>query len=168
MHGELVRTALQWAAELHAGQCRRDGSLVIDHVLAVAEDVLGYCEADPEVVAAAVLHDVVEKTETTVPQIAGAFGPRVARLVEAVTVPPGMTPDQALAQAIEAGQEALLLRLCDRLDGVRRSPGRPPADRQRFVETARRVHLPAAREHWPRLAEALARAIADASAPPSG
>ena len=150
----LVRDAFGSAAQLHAGQIRRDGALVFDHVLGAAANAVAAGEGDPEVIAAALLHDVVEKTHTTAADLGERFGPRVAHLVDVLTKRPAEDSETAVRRALEAGREALLLRLCDRLDGLRRSAGRDPGSREHFIATARQVHLPVAEEHFPSLAAA--------------
>jgi hypothetical protein len=73
------------AAQAHDGQERAaDGAPFIVHPLEVGLLLhgLGY---DNELVAAGVLHDVVEKGAMTVEAVADAFGPRVAGIVAALT-----------------------------------------------------------------------------------
>lgn len=83
---ELVKDALETARRSHAGQWRRgsDGRPFIDHPVAVAELMLEYRQGD-EVVAAALLHDVVEKSEASVGGIRERFGDVVGDLVETMT-----------------------------------------------------------------------------------
>ena len=73
------------AIEAHAGQTRKaDGAPFITHPLEVGLLLhgLGY---DDDVVSAGILHDVVEKGGMTMESVTGAFGPRVAEMVEALT-----------------------------------------------------------------------------------
>lgn len=83
---DLVRDALETARSTHAGQLRRgsDGHPYIDHPLAVAEILVKYRYGD-EVVAAGLLHDVVEKSDTGIDDVRERFGDVVADLVEALT-----------------------------------------------------------------------------------
>jgi (p)ppGpp synthase/HD superfamily hydrolase len=83
---ELVRDALETARRAHAGQLRRgsDGRPFIDHPIAVTEHLIQHGHPD-EVLAAALLHDVVEKSETEPSQVRERFGDTVADLVEAMT-----------------------------------------------------------------------------------
>jgi (p)ppGpp synthase/HD superfamily hydrolase len=83
---ELVRDSLETARRAHAGQLRRgsDGLPYIEHPLAVAEILVGHRYGD-HVLAAALLHDVVEKSETEASEIRERFGDRVADLVDAMT-----------------------------------------------------------------------------------
>jgi (p)ppGpp synthase/HD superfamily hydrolase len=83
----LVRNAYRYAALCHAGQVKdSDGSPYVDHLVAVARLVeqAGY---DDDVIAAALLHDVVEKADTTVDDVRTEFGDDVADLVAAMTEP---------------------------------------------------------------------------------
>lgn len=83
---ELVGNALQTATRAHAGQLRRgsDGLPYIDHPVAVAE-LLATLNYEDEVLAAALLHDVVEKSEIEMDEVRERFGDRVASLVDALT-----------------------------------------------------------------------------------
>ena len=76
----LVRHAYAFAEHAHRGQRRKDGQAYISHPVRVARLLAerGYGE---EVLAAALLHDVVEDTPVTLPEVRQAFGARVAELV---------------------------------------------------------------------------------------
>jgi (p)ppGpp synthase/HD superfamily hydrolase len=82
----LIRAAYEKAGAAHSGQVRNGsgGLPYIEHPTAVAArlDRHGYGE---EVVAAALLHDVVEDSETTVEELRDEFGDRVAELVAALS-----------------------------------------------------------------------------------
>jgi (p)ppGpp synthase/HD superfamily hydrolase len=78
----LVASALAVASEAHAGQVRNGsgGRPYIEHPQGVAALLAEHGFAD-EVLAAALLHDVVEDSETTVAQLRQRFGEPVAALV---------------------------------------------------------------------------------------
>jgi (p)ppGpp synthase/HD superfamily hydrolase len=82
----LVRAALEKARSAHAGQVRNGsgGLPYVEHPIAVAArlDEHGYSE---EVLAAALLHDVVEDSGTTLDEIREEFGEGVAGMVGALT-----------------------------------------------------------------------------------
>jgi (p)ppGpp synthase/HD superfamily hydrolase len=82
----LVRAALEKAREAHAGQVRNGsgGMPYVEHPMTVASrlEEQGYGD---EVLAAALLHDVVEDSETTLEEIRELFGDKVAGLVGALT-----------------------------------------------------------------------------------
>jgi GTP pyrophosphokinase len=121
---DLVREALETARQAHAGQLRQgsDGHPYIDHPVAVAELLieLGHGE---QTIAAALLHDVVEKSETESSEVRERFGDAVADLVEA------LTEDQTIDDYEErkgehrqrvagAGREALAIFAADKLTNV--------------------------------------------------
>lgn len=83
---DLVKDALATARTAHAGQLRRgsDGKPFIAHPLAVAERLAGHRYGD-EVLAGALLHDVVEKSETGIEEVREQFGETVGDLVAAMT-----------------------------------------------------------------------------------
>jgi (p)ppGpp synthase/HD superfamily hydrolase len=83
----LVRNALEQARSDHAGQIRNGsgGMPYIEHPIRVAAilDEEGFGEE--EVLAAALLHDVVEDSETTLDELREKFGAEVVGLVGAMT-----------------------------------------------------------------------------------
>ena len=79
-----MREAYELAYEAHHGP-RRRGETDIDHPVAVAEVLFEYGVTDEEVLAAALLHDVVEDTDTSADEVGERFGERVRRLVEDMT-----------------------------------------------------------------------------------
>jgi hypothetical protein len=80
----LVRHAYEFAARAHDGQRRKDGQAFITHPVRVAR-LLARRGYDDEVLAAALLHDVVEETPVALEEVRAAFGDRVGGLVAAVT-----------------------------------------------------------------------------------
>ena len=81
----LVRDAYELLAAEHEGQMQElNGRPYAEHPVTVAETVSA-AGFDEEVVAAALLHDIVEDTALGVDELEEHFGPRVARLVEAMT-----------------------------------------------------------------------------------
>ena len=161
-----VRRALAWATAEHGDELRKDGSRLIDHVVSVARNVQRFAaDVDrAEMLIAALLHDLVENTAVPLGEVESRFGPGVAHLVDAVTNREGESAADSAFRACDAGRQALLLRLCDRLDGIRRSPGRPPGKARKFLSASREVHLPLADEHFPALADAMGRALDEAEA----
>lgn len=119
-----IRDALETARLAHAGQFRNGGERIpyIDHPLAVAERLATHGFPD-DVLAAALLHDVVEGSEMDVPELRGRFGDPVADLVAA------LTEDEAIEdyarrkgehrrRVAGAGPEALAIYAADKLTNV--------------------------------------------------
>ena len=81
----LVDKAIRFAVEAHAGTERRGkGFPYVIHVLE-AMAIVATMTNDPELLAAAALHDTIEDTDVTVEDLKKQFGPRVAALVEKET-----------------------------------------------------------------------------------
>jgi (p)ppGpp synthase/HD superfamily hydrolase len=82
----LVNAALQKARVAHEGQVRNGsgGMPYVEHPIAVAARLEEHGFGD-EVLAAALLHDVVEDSETTLEELREPFSPEVAGLVGALT-----------------------------------------------------------------------------------
>lgn len=82
---ELVSEAIEFAVKVHDGMRRKKSELpYILHPLEVAV-IVGTMTSDQNVIAAAVLHDVVEDTNTKIEEIENKFGRRVTELVSAET-----------------------------------------------------------------------------------
>jgi len=116
--------AIEFAAKAHGGQYRKRTQLpYILHPLNVTR-ILIECGASPEVIIAGVLHDVVEDTAVTLPEIRAQFGERVAALVQGMSEPNRQdaweTRKRAKLAAMEtAPQDILWIELADRLDNIR-------------------------------------------------
>jgi GTP diphosphokinase / guanosine-3',5'-bis(diphosphate) 3'-diphosphatase len=129
----LLLKALAFAAHKHRDQRRKDAeaSPYINHPIALANVLVNEGGVnDIDVLCAALLHDTLEDTDTSVAELEGAFGRRIARIVEEVT------DDKALAKAerkrmqIEhapgLSPEAKLVKLADKICNVRDVAERPP------------------------------------------
>ncbi len=81
---DLLRHAYVFAANRHQGQVRRSGEAYFTHPLTVAW-ILAEMELDEVAIAAGLLHDLLEDTETTAEELELEFGPDVTRLVVALT-----------------------------------------------------------------------------------
>jgi len=81
---ELVQRAYRTAEQAHHEQTRASGEPYISHCLSVAAILAELC-VPPAVIAAGLLHDTVEDTELTLPDIQRDFGDEIALLVDGVT-----------------------------------------------------------------------------------
>lgn len=108
---------------MHSGQQRGDGRPFVLHPIEVAS-LLYYAGAPDHLIAAGVLHDVLEKTHATAADVGRRFGSRIARLVLAVSdddhIQGYARRKAALRQQVSgAGDEALALFAADKLSKVR-------------------------------------------------
>jgi (p)ppGpp synthase/HD superfamily hydrolase len=120
----LVRDAYELLARKHGGQKQRvNGNPYVEHPLAVARDV-SEAGFEPEMVAAALLHDIVEDSDVTVDELRERFGEQVAGLVEAMTDEGEVEPYERRKalhreRVVAAGPEAAAIFAADKLNNVR-------------------------------------------------
>ena len=81
---ELILRAYKFALEAHKGKKRKSGDEYIIHPIEVVR-ILTELKLDPPSIAAGLLHDTVEDTDTTIQDIEKAFGKEIAKLVDGVT-----------------------------------------------------------------------------------
>ena len=79
-----VEQAYQLASDAHQGQYRLSGEDYICHPVSVAL-ILARMKLDVDCIMAAIMHDVLEDTETTFEDLARLFNDDVAGLVDAVS-----------------------------------------------------------------------------------
>jgi (p)ppGpp synthase/HD superfamily hydrolase len=122
---ELIRDALEMADRAHEGQTRNGsgGMAYIHHPVAVAE-LLAEHGFGEEVIAAALLHDVIEDSETTAEELRRRFGDSVAELVEALSDDESIEPyerrkDEHRRRVAAAGPDALAIYAADKLSNIR-------------------------------------------------
>lgn len=126
---ELIHRAFNIAKGAHAKQTRDSGIPYILHPLAVALIVVTEMrQQNAAIVAAALLHDVVEDTPYTIDNIRDLFGEEVAFLVGAVTKPNKNQQDnyQHILGSVKGDVRVLLLKLSDRLHNMRTLSGLRP------------------------------------------
>jgi (p)ppGpp synthase/HD superfamily hydrolase len=118
-----TRAAVAYASQKHAGQLGTDGGPFIAHPLEVAS-LLQREGAPDHLIAAGVMHDLIEKAGVSDSELHERFGPQIAELVLAVS------EDRRLAtyasrkaalrrQVSSAGDEALTLFAADKLAKLR-------------------------------------------------
>ncbi len=154
MHDEgmgLVLRAARFAAWKHRDQRRKGKGRepYINHPLDLAH-VLWFEGGvqDPVVLAAALLHDTIEDTQTTVQELQGEFGVQVARIVMEVTDEASLNwrvrKKLQVSRARLASPEARQVKLADKICNLRSMVASPPSgwseDRQRaYFDWAKQV-----------------------------
>ena len=118
-----TQAASAYAERMHARQQRADGLPFILHPREVAS-LLEDAGAPDDLVAAGLLHDLIEKTPVTAGDLQERFGPRITGLVLAVTeddrIPRYAERKAALrSQVAGSGEDALTLFAADKLSKVR-------------------------------------------------
>ena len=149
----MIEKAYNMANDAHKGVCRRSGEPYICHPLAVARLVLDL-GMDSESIAAALLHDVVEDTPTTLTDLTAAFGEEVAALVDGVTK---LTKIQfsnieelqaenlrKMLLAMSRDVRVMIIKLCDRLHNMRTGDAWPEQKRRDKARETMEVYAPIA------------------------
>lgn len=140
---EKIKSAYDYAEEMHRGQLRLSGEPYISHPLAVAEIVVGL-GLDTDSVCAALLHDTVEDCadKTNLDALRTRFGADVAMLVDGLTKLVQIDVQDKEEANIENIRKMLLamskdirvifIKLCDRLHNMR-TLGAKPEERRRAI-----------------------------------
>ncbi|APS00062.1 RelA/SpoT family protein [Pajaroellobacter abortibovis] len=125
---DLIRRAYHFSHRVHQGQVRRSGEPYIVHPVGVAA-MIAELKLDSGSVCAALLHDVVEDTLTTMEEIEREFNTEIASLVDGVTKLSkiNFTSKQdreaenfrKMVVAMSRDIRVLLIKLCDRMDNMR-------------------------------------------------
>ena len=120
----LTQEAIAFARARHAGQRRpSDGAPFVVHPLEVAA-MLERSHYPDHVIAAAVLHDVLEDTDVQRSQLEERFGAAVAELVELVSDDPAIADEEERKDDVRmrvrcAGGYALVIFAADKVSKVR-------------------------------------------------
>jgi GTP pyrophosphokinase len=154
---EAVARAVEFAIRWHGDQRRPTGAPYLDHLLEALEVLLrGAGIKDRDVLCAAVLHDVVEDTPSTLAEISSEFGPGVAELVGWVTIPevrPGEDKTAVkltyLRRLAGAPRDAQLVKLADRASNVQTLRNLGPAkQRDYYAQTVTYIMPLASTDPW--------------------
>jgi GTP diphosphokinase / guanosine-3',5'-bis(diphosphate) 3'-diphosphatase len=160
----LVMRAMHFAADKHRFQRRKDehASPYINHPIDLANLLANEAHiADPIVIAAAILHDTVEDTETSLDEIEALFGVEIRAIVAEVTddkaLPKAERKRLQIEYAPRATFRAQQLKFADKICNVRDVAKSAPSgwslERQReYFDWAKRV-VDAMRGPHQRLAE---------------
>ncbi|TRY65428.1 hypothetical protein DNTS_021898 [Danionella cerebrum] len=147
----LLLEAVNFAAEKHRNQRRKDPEATpyINHPIGVARILSHEGDVtDIEVLQAALLHDTVEDTDTTIEELQTVFGSTVARIVQEVTddrsLPKAERKRLQEEHAPHRSHQAKLVKLADKLYNLRDlnrcTPAGWSAERvQEYFEWASRV-----------------------------
>lgn len=129
----LILKAINFAADKHRGQSRKDAANTpyINHPIALANLLANYAGvSDVNVIAAAILHDTVEDTDTTVEDIEELFGKNIRDIVIEVTDDKSLpSPERKRLQIEHAAiisHEAKLVKLADKISNLQDIIFSPP------------------------------------------
>jgi GTP diphosphokinase / guanosine-3',5'-bis(diphosphate) 3'-diphosphatase len=150
---ELLRRAYVFSAFEHKGQVRHSGEPYLVHPLEVA-DQLADMRLDVVAIAAGLLHDIVEDTQTPIERIRELFGPDVAHVVEGVTKLGAISFSSSEERQAENFRKMLLamvddirvilVKLADRLHNMRTLHHLPEERRIKIAQETRDIYAPIA------------------------
>ncbi|MEG2671652.1 MAG: bifunctional (p)ppGpp synthetase/guanosine-3',5'-bis(diphosphate) 3'-pyrophosphohydrolase [Ruthenibacterium sp.] len=150
---EKIDKAYQLAYDAHAGQVRLSGESYVSHPVAVACLLLDL-GLDTDSLCAALLHDVVEDTDTSLATIQTMFGKDVPLLVDGVTKLgricfSSVEEQQAenlrkMLLAMSRDVRVMLIKLCDRLHNMRTGDAWPEQKRRDKALETMEVYAPIA------------------------
>jgi guanosine-3',5'-bis(diphosphate) 3'-pyrophosphohydrolase len=130
---DLILRAVAFAAHKHRDQRRKDkeASPYINHPIELAHVLWDEGEVrDPLVIAAALLHDTLEDTETSWQELRGEFGEEIADIVLEVTDTQWLRKEVRkrlqVAKAKHSSEQARLVKLADKICNVRDLATRAP------------------------------------------
>lgn len=157
---ELVKKAHNFSKEAHANQKRADGKLFITHPENVVRILIKHGHTEPELIAAALLHDVVEDTIVSLEMIKNEFGEQIAFLVDGVTdigKGDGETPLEDKYERMSLTQEKILefglkdnriflIKTADRIHNLRTMDVLPEESKKRIAKEAKTFHKKIAKD----------------------
>ncbi len=149
----LLNRAYVYAMKAHGQQKRASGDPYFSHPLEVAA-ILTDLKLDDATIAAALLHDTIEDTETTRDEIDRLFGEEIGELVDGLTKIKKLDLVSKRAEqaenlrkfmlAISKDVRVLLVKLADRLHNMRTLEYVPEAKRNRVAEETMDLYAPLA------------------------
>ena len=160
-HTQNLQKALDYSIEAHKEQFRKSGEPYIVHPILVAA-ITAAITNDETMVMAALLHDVVEDTPTTIEEIETLFGKDVAHLVSGLTkidtirdseLIPSSSNEKLVVSALSFRKmllasiedvRVLVVKLCDRLHNMLTLDALPPHKQKRIAEETLVVYAPIA------------------------
>ncbi len=150
---DIIRKAWLFCLQQHQGQKRASGEPYVLHPLEVAL-VLAELKMDSTAIAAGLLHDAVEDTDVTSPEIAKRFNEQVAHIVEGVTkldkIKFANREDhqaeniRKMLLAMVTDVRVVIIKLADRLHNMRTLEHLKPEKQQKIARETLDVYAPLA------------------------
>ena len=153
---DVVRRAFAFSDRAHQTQVRKSGEPYITHPVQVARILVDLLDrhTDAPILAAALLHDVVEDTGNALEDIKKEFGEEIAHLVDGVTKIKGLPSGSIEHEQSETFRKMLLsmakdvrvilIKLADRLHNMRTLDHMSEEAQKRIAEETREIYAPLA------------------------
>ncbi|MCP4460354.1 MAG: bifunctional (p)ppGpp synthetase/guanosine-3',5'-bis(diphosphate) 3'-pyrophosphohydrolase [Cytophagales bacterium] len=123
-----IKRAFTTSMEAHADMRRKSGEPYIFHPLEVAQICVDEIGLGTTSIVCALLHDVVEDTEISIPEVEADFGKKVAKIIDGLTKISGVFEQGSSQQAenfrkmlltLSDDVRVILIKLADRLHNMR-------------------------------------------------
>lgn len=120
----LLIEAAHFSAQKHRNQRRKNPEQTpyINHPISVVHHLQQAGIADEDVLAAAMLHDTVEDTDTSLSEVEAIFGSKVASIVAEVSddksLPKQERKQLQIEHAASCSREAKLIKMADKFDNL--------------------------------------------------
>ncbi|AWN81507.1 sodium:solute symporter family transporter [Candidatus Cardinium hertigii] len=150
---ELIEQTIAFIKKAHGLVRRKSGAPYYTHPMAVAKLLLEVTQ-DPDTILAGLLHDIVEDTPVTLPQLELMYGAKVAAIVDQVThyntngYPwelDKVENKNILHQCRDT--RVVQVKLADRLHNMRTLSVRKPSDQQRIAKETLAFYIPWGKNH---------------------
>lgn len=148
-----IQRAYMYSAKVHAGQVRKSGEPYLIHPIEVSY-ILTQLRLDESSIVTGLLHDTVEDTLATVPEIETLFGAETALLVDGVTKLSQIHFDtdehkqaenfRKMLVAMAKDIRVILIKLADRLHNMRTLEYLAPAKQRRIAQETMDIYAPLA------------------------
>ena len=151
----MIRKAYDFVCKKHEGIFRKSGEPYVHHLIEVAY-IIATLQASPVTIASALLHDVVEDTDTTIDDIKSMFGEECARIVDAVTKIQRLKLSKRTQEEFEAEDHrkiflgmakdvrVIIVKLADRLHNLRTIEALKPERQHAIAKETLEVFAPIA------------------------
>lgn len=151
---KLIRKAFDVAVDAHKDQRRKSGEAYIFHPIGVAKIVASEIGLGATGIAAALMHDVVEDTDTTIEDIERMFNPKIAHLVEGLTKIAQVKKDMNISMQAENFRKMLLtlnddvrvilIKIADRLHNMQTMDSMPDYKQVKIASETLYIYAPLA------------------------
>ncbi len=152
---KMIEKAYKFVEKKHAGIFRKSGEPYIHHLIEVAY-IIATLQGGPVTITAALLHDVVEDTDTTVDDIKNMFGEETARIVDSLTKIQRLKLSKRTQEEFEAEDHrkiflgmakdvrVIIIKLADRLHNLRTIEALKPERQHALAKETLEVFAPIA------------------------
>lgn len=149
-----IRKAFNFAMDAHKDMRRLSGEPYIYHPLEVADVVSSKIGLGATSIICAILHDVVEDTDTTLSDIEGLFGEKVAKIIDGLTKIKGIFDHKTASIQAENFRKiiitlsddvrVILIKLADRLHNMQTLDSMPPDKQLKIASETIYIYAPLA------------------------